>query len=115
MIHPTPETLASNIIKKSLSTVFDVVGEDQPQNDTDDSIVDFLTTVQVSKLSRFLFVVSHIAMNQLVYIESCTQKIRRQKTKKDKAAAESQNTEENLGAAQEVQTDSVKCSWWYKC
>ncbi|XP_009139047.2 condensin complex subunit 1 isoform X1 [Brassica rapa] len=101
MIHPTPETLASNIIKKSLSTVFDVVGEDQPQNDTDDSIVDFLTTVQVSKLSRFLFVVSHIAMNQLVYIESCTQKIRRQKTKKDKAAAESQNTEENLGAAQE--------------
>ncbi|KAH0928393.1 hypothetical protein HID58_014120 [Brassica napus] len=101
MIHPTPETLAATIIKKSLSTVFDVVGQDQPQNDTDDSIVDFLTTVQVSKLSRFLFVVSHIAMNQLVYIESCTQKIRRQKTKKDKAAAESQNTEENLGAAQE--------------
>ncbi|KAL0714633.1 hypothetical protein Bca4012_021612 [Brassica carinata] len=101
MIHPTPEALASTIIKKSLSTVFDVVGQDQAQNDTDDNTVDCLTTVQVAKLSRFLFVVSHIAMNQLVYIESCIQKIRRQKTKKDKAAAESQNTEENPGATQE--------------
>ncbi|KAJ4896045.1 Condensin complex subunit 1 [Raphanus sativus] len=101
MIHPTPEALASTIIKKSLSTVFDVVGQDQAQNDTDDNVVDFLTTVQVAKLSRFLFVVSHIAMNQLVYIESCIQKIRRQKTKKDKAAAENQNTEENPGAMQE--------------
>ncbi|KAG2240838.1 hypothetical protein Bca52824_097053, partial [Brassica carinata] len=100
MIHPTPEALAT-IIKNSLSTVFDVVGQDQAQNDTDDNTVDCLTTVQVAKLSRFLFVVSHIAMNQLVYIESCIQKIRRQKTKKDKAAAESQNTEENPGATQE--------------
>ncbi|CAH8360500.1 unnamed protein product [Eruca vesicaria subsp. sativa] len=101
MIHPTPEVLASTIIKKSLSTVFDVVGQDHAQNDTDENTVDFLTTVQVAKLSRFLFVVSHIAMNQLVYIESCVQKIRRQKTKKDKAAAESQNTEENPGPTQE--------------
>ncbi|KAJ0246779.1 Condensin complex subunit 1 [Hirschfeldia incana] len=101
MIHPTPEALASTIIKKSLNTVFDVVGQDQAQNDTDDSTVDCLTTVHVAKLSRFLFVVSHIAMNQLVYIESCIQKIRRQKTKKDKAAGESQNTEENPGATQE--------------
>ncbi|KAG2258225.1 hypothetical protein Bca52824_077519 [Brassica carinata] len=101
MIHPTPEALASTIIKKFLSTVFDVVGQDQAQNDTDDNTVDCLTTVHVAKLSRFLFVVSHIAMNQLVYIESCIQKIRRQKTKKDKAAAESQNTEENPGATQE--------------
>ncbi|KFK34945.1 hypothetical protein AALP_AA5G214200 [Arabis alpina] len=101
MIHPTPETLASTIINKSLSTVFDVVGQDQEQNDTDNNNVDILTTVQVAKLSRFLFVISHIAMNQLVYIESCIQKIRRQKTKKDKAAAESQNTDENLGATQE--------------
>ncbi|VVB05952.1 unnamed protein product [Arabis nemorensis] len=101
MIHPTPETLASTIIKNSLSTVFDVVGHDQAQDDTDDTNVDILTTVQVSKLSRFLFVISHIAMNQLVYIESCIQKIRRQKTRKDKAAAESQNTDGNLGETQE--------------
>ncbi|ESQ44369.1 hypothetical protein EUTSA_v10005748mg [Eutrema salsugineum] len=94
MIHPTPETLASTLIKKSLSTVFDVVGQDQAHNDIDDNIVDILTTVHVAKLSRFLFVVSHIAMNQLVYIESCIQKIRGQKTKKDKSAAESQNTVE---------------------
>ncbi|KAF3573906.1 hypothetical protein F2Q69_00062012, partial [Brassica cretica] len=114
MIHPTPEALASTIIKKSLSTVFDVVAQDQEQNDTDNNVVDFLTTVHVAKLSRFLFVVSHIAMNQLVYIESCIQKIRRQKTKKDKAAAESQNTEENPGATQEVHTDTLKCSWWHK-
>ncbi|KAH0865210.1 hypothetical protein HID58_082421 [Brassica napus] len=101
MIHPTPEALASTIIKKSLSTVFDVVEQDQAQSDSDGNTVDCLTTVHVAKLSRFLFVVSHIAMNQLVYIESCIQKIRRQKTKKDKAAAESQNTEENPGATQE--------------
>ncbi|CAF2048150.1 unnamed protein product [Brassica rapa] len=101
MIHPTPEALASTIIKKSLSTVFDVVEQDQAQSDSDGNTVDCLTTVHVAKLSRFLFVVSHIAMNQLVYIESCIQKIRRQKTRKDKAAAESQNTEENPGATQE--------------
>ncbi|WZZ17756.1 hypothetical protein YC2023_110845 [Brassica napus] len=101
MIHPTPEALASTIIKKSLSTVFDVVEQDQAQSDSDGNTVDCLTTVHVAKLSRFFFVVSHIAMNQLVYIESCIQKIRRQKTKKDKAAAESQNTEENPGATQE--------------
>ncbi|AEE79606.1 binding protein [Arabidopsis thaliana] len=101
MIHPTPETLASTIIKKSLSTVFDVVEQEEAQTDTENNKVDILTPVQVAKLSRFLFAVSHIAMNQLVYIESCIQKIRRQKTKKDKPAAESQNTEENLEATQE--------------
>ncbi|XP_010554782.1 PREDICTED: condensin complex subunit 1 isoform X2 [Tarenaya hassleriana] len=101
MIHPTPETLASSIAKKSLNMVFGDFGQDETQNDADNNNVDFLTTVQAAKLSRFLFVVSHIAMNQLVYIESCIQKIRKQKARKEKAAGDNQNADDNLGPAQE--------------
>ncbi|KAE8728931.1 putative cytochrome P450 [Hibiscus syriacus] len=47
-----------------------------------------LPTVQVAKLSRYLFVTSHVAMNQLVYIESCVRKIQKQKGNKEKVDSE---------------------------
>ncbi|KAK4839260.1 hypothetical protein QYF36_020465 [Acer negundo] len=85
-IHPTPETLAAELVKKSLSFVFDCTGGDELQNDTNNASI--LTTVQVSKLGRYLFVLSTVAMNQLVYIESCVRKIQKQKIKRDKMAAD---------------------------
>jgi condensin complex subunit 1 len=84
-LHPTPEIFATEIVKKSLSSLFDVSrmedvsNGDQTQNDT------FLPSVSSSKLGRFLFVVSHIALNHLVYIETSVRKIQKQKRKDDKS------------------------------
>lgn len=87
-IHPTPETLAADLVKKSLSSVFDSSGGEDLQDAIDGGNATILTTVQVAKLSRYLFVVSHVAMNQLVYIESCLRKIQKQKVSKEKELAE---------------------------
>ncbi|KAK9075874.1 hypothetical protein SSX86_004203 [Deinandra increscens subsp. villosa] len=86
-IHPSPETLAADLVIRSHNSVF---GVDGLQNDNN-----VLTVVQVSKLSRFLYVVSHVAMNQLVYIESCVRKIQKDKAKKEKMVAEGQNVDSN--------------------
>ncbi|CAN6719040.1 unnamed protein product [Malus baccata var. baccata] len=83
-IHPTPETSASNLVKKSLSSVFDFSGGEELQDQITSVSAGMLTTVQVGKLSRYLFVVSHVAMNQLVYIESCLKKVQKQKIWKEK-------------------------------
>ncbi|XP_010246866.1 PREDICTED: condensin complex subunit 1 isoform X2 [Nelumbo nucifera] len=94
-IHPTPETLAADMVKISLSSVFDgSEGVEMPIGIKSGTSVN-LTTVQVAKLSRFLFVVSHVALNQLVYIESCVRKIQKQKSKKEKSDAESQNSQDS--------------------
>ncbi|KHG09428.1 Condensin complex subunit 1 [Gossypium arboreum] len=88
ILHPTPETLAADLVKKSLSSVFDDTRGDALQNDiaSGNSIV--LSTIQVVKLSRYLFVASHVAMNQLAYIESCVRKIQKQKGNKGKVDSE---------------------------
>ncbi|KAJ6747581.1 CONDENSIN [Salix koriyanagi] len=86
-IHPTPEILAAELVKKSLSSVFICSGGDDLQNDIESSSADILTTVQVARISRYLFVVSHVAMNQLLYIETCVRKIQKQKLKRDKLGA----------------------------
>ncbi|XP_024017781.1 condensin complex subunit 1 [Morus notabilis] len=83
-IHPTPETLVADLVKKSLSSVFDYSGGEDLQNEIDGGNASVLTTVEVAKLSRYLFVVSHVAMHQLVYIESCHRKIQKQKVGKEK-------------------------------
>ncbi|BBH07209.1 hypothetical protein Prudu_019079 [Prunus dulcis] len=83
-IHPTPETLASNLVKKSLSSVFECSGGEELQSEITSGSAGILTTVQVAKLSRYLFVISHIAMNHLVYIESCLRKVQKQKIRKEK-------------------------------
>lgn len=90
-IHPTPETLAADLVKKSLSSVFNCNGGDGLQNDIKSEI----TTAQAAKLSRYLFVITHVAMNQLLYIESCVRKIQKQKLKRDKMGAEGQNAHNN--------------------
>lgn len=89
-IHPTPETIAADMIKKSLSSVCN----DGGGSDTDTS-GSMPITVKVAKLSRCLFVISHIAMNQLVYIESCGRKIQKQKLAKEKKNIENQSADSN--------------------
>lgn len=87
-LHSSPETLAAELVKKSLNSVFDVNGGDEIQKDIENCSTSELTTIQVAKLSKFLFVVSHVAMNQLLYIEFCARKIRKQRSKKEKAEAD---------------------------
>lgn len=100
-IHPTPEIIAADMVKKTLSSVFNAGGDDL-QNDNDTSKVSVATTVEVAKLGRCLFVISHIAMNQLVYIESCARKIQKQKVMKEKMDADSQSVDSNGKASSGV-------------
>lgn len=92
-IHPTPETIAVDIVKRCLKSVVDLDGRGQLETDMDNGSLNVLTTVEVGKLSRYLFVVGNISMNQLVYIESCIRKILKAKAKKEKEAAEEKNIE----------------------
>lgn len=83
-IQPYPDKMAAELVKKSLSSVFDCTGGDELQNGGSNT----LSTVQVTKLSRLLFVVSHVALNQLVYIESWIRKIQKDKAKREKIIME---------------------------
>lgn len=108
-VHPTPETIAADMIKKSLSSVCKDC--DGSEIDTGESLP---VTVQVAKLSRCLFVISHIAMNQLVYIESCARKIQKQKLIKEKKNIENQSTNSNGTATtgtQKVQSMFLLLLW----
>ncbi|KAK8588828.1 hypothetical protein V6N12_023241 [Hibiscus sabdariffa] len=118
MIHPTPETLAADLVKKSLSSVFYGSGGDVLHNDIVSGNSIALSTVQVAKLSRYLFVTSHVAMNQLVYIESCVRKIQKQKGNKENVnsevteSAETQkdnniNAELGLAASEDAVLDTL--------
>ncbi|XVE95803.1 hypothetical protein REPUB_Repub02eG0164500 [Reevesia pubescens] len=118
MIHPTPETLAVDLVKKSLSSIFDGSGGDALYDDIVSGNFTVLSTVQVAKLSRYLFVTSHVAMNQLVYIESCLRKIQKQKGNNEKmdtggtANAETQkdnsiNAELGLAASEDAVLDTL--------
>ncbi|KAL6530534.1 Condensin-1 complex subunit CAP-D2 [Orobanche minor] len=84
-IHPTPEIVAVNMVNKSLESVFDSVEGSDLQTGNASNVS---TTVPVARLSRYLFVVSHVAMNQLVYTESCVRKIHKSKAKKERMVAE---------------------------
>ncbi|KAK6244268.1 hypothetical protein QUC31_010677 [Theobroma cacao] len=118
MIHPTPENLAADLVKKSLSSVIDGSTVDALHNDINSGTCSVLTTVQVAKLSRYLFVTSHVAMNQLVYVESCVRKIQKQKSNKEKVDAEgtanaetqkdsSINAELGLAASEDAVLDTL--------
>ncbi|GAB2227931.1 hypothetical protein Droror1_Dr00009760 [Drosera rotundifolia] len=95
-LHPAPEVVAVNMVKRSSCSAFGRVEGDGLQLDTDDSIIDIPATVSVRKLSRYLYVVSHVAMQQLLYIESCLKKIQKQKTKREKMGAEHDSTDSTV-------------------
>ncbi|GMH29408.1 hypothetical protein Nepgr_031251 [Nepenthes gracilis] len=93
VLHPDPEVVAVNLVKRCLRSTFDSSEGDNLQHDTNNSTVGVFTMVQAGKLSRYLYVVSHVAMHQLVYIESCIKKIQKWKTKKEKMGVEYQNVD----------------------
>lgn len=100
-IHPSPEAFAADMVKKSFSSVLGCNGNDGVSNGSDEQI-NFLSRLSAAKLGRFLFIISHIALNQLVYIESCVRKIQKQKSKKERSRLESQAGNDNPPEASEV-------------
>ncbi|KAK8460996.1 hypothetical protein SEVIR_2G431300v4 [Setaria viridis] len=102
-LHPAPEIFATEIAKKSLSSVFsvlrteDVSNGDETQNDA------FLSSLPPSKLGRFLFVISHIALNHLVYIETSVRKIQKQKRKNENSQPISEDPQLDASKSSEAQ------------
>ncbi|KAF5191977.1 Condensin complex subunit [Thalictrum thalictroides] len=94
-VHPAPESFAADLVKRSYRSVFDCSGGDELPNNFESVSTGINSTLHVAKLSRYLFVISHVALHQLVYIESCVKKIRKQKTKTNKCDADSQNVQED--------------------
>ena len=101
-LHPAPEIFATEIVKKSLSSVFgvlrteDVSNGDKTQNDA------FLSSLPPSKLGRFLFVISHIALNHLVYIETSVRKIQKQKRKNESSQPITEGPQSDASKSSEV-------------
>eukprot|EP00250_Pteridium_aquilinum_P008672 c18119_g1_i1 orf=229-4548(+) len=87
MLHPMPEAFASSLLRRFYSTVFD-----RSPTHTEGEKTDAECAVSVTTLSRFLFLVGHIALKHFVYIESCVRKIRKQKNDKEREAAQSQES-----------------------
>ncbi|KAL8142982.1 hypothetical protein V2J09_016014 [Rumex salicifolius] len=96
MLHPTPEAIAVKLIKKTLMSVF-TSGDttNDLQEEADNSVADVPPAAQVGKLSRYLYVTSHVAMNQLLYIECCVKKIQKQKVEKERMAADNNHIDES--------------------
>ncbi|KAI4381539.1 hypothetical protein MLD38_007604 [Melastoma candidum] len=90
-LHPMPETVAADLIRTAVKSVFDNNGGGEQDEGTETYGVDHVMEIQVAKLSKFLFIVSHVAMRQLVYIESCVRKIRKQRAKREREAAQQEN------------------------
>ncbi|KAH7430593.1 hypothetical protein KP509_08G005100 [Ceratopteris richardii] len=86
VLHPMPEDFSAKILRKFYSSAFNSSGLQIDEQKSAES------SISVISLSRFLFLVGHIALKQFVYIESCVRKIRRQRTDKERAAAESQGS-----------------------
>lgn len=101
--HPMPEEFAADIVKRSLTSVFNCGGKDQVLDDVSNGSINFLSIVPEAKLGRFLFIVSHIALNHLVYIETCIRKIQKQKLKKEKSKLESEDSTVSPAEETEVQ------------
>ena len=97
-LHPAPEIFATEIAKKSLTSVFGTSNgtEVETQNGA------LISAVSATKLGRFLFIISHIALNHLVYIETSVKKIQKQKPKNDKSQPNNEDGEVDASKSSEV-------------
>ncbi|XP_021310250.1 condensin complex subunit 1 isoform X2 [Sorghum bicolor] len=120
-LHPAPEIFATETAKKSLSSVFSVLGNEDVSNGIETENDASLSSVSPSKLGRFLFVISHIALNHLVYIENSVRKVQKQIRKNEKSQstvdlqsdvsksteAQGINAELGLGATIDIAIESL--------
>ncbi|KAL5659591.1 hypothetical protein ACJX0J_032754, partial [Zea mays] len=102
-LHPAPELFATETAKKSLSSVFSVLGTNDVSNGDEAQNGASLSSVSPSKLGRFLFVISHIALNHLVYIENSVRKIQKQKRKNEKSQPTTEDLQPDVSKSLEAQ------------
>ncbi|XP_051213914.1 condensin-1 complex subunit CAP-D2 [Lolium perenne] len=104
-LHPAPEIFATEIAKKSLNSVFSSSAMDGMSNGVELETQNgpFVSAVSATKLGRFLFVISHIALNHLVYIETSVKKIQKQKPKNDKSQHTNEDSEVDASKNSEAQ------------
>ncbi|XP_015695348.1 condensin complex subunit 1 isoform X1 [Oryza brachyantha] len=101
-LHPAPETFAAEIAKKSLNSVFSVLGTDCMSNENETQNGSMLSSIPATKLGRFLFIISHIALNHLVYIETSVKTIQKQKRKNDKSEPTTEDLQANASKNSEA-------------
>ena len=88
MLHPQPETFAFSLLKKFYTSAFTI--DNEPESKSRDSCcTDY--PISVTSLSRFLFLVGHIALKHFVYIESCVRKVRKSRNDKEREAMQNQS------------------------
>lgn len=92
MLHPMPEAFASILIRKFHASVFSSNELGSSSTGAEPEKMNAEYPVSVTSLSRFLFLVGHIALKHFVYIESCVRRIRKHRNDKEKAAAQSQES-----------------------
>nr|ATG70746.1 binding [Hesperocyparis bakeri] len=115
-LHPKPEMFLADIIKRFYVSTFgqnETLEQVAPdgQNQLDEaSLHQCSLSVGVTKLSRFVFIVSHVALKHLVYIESSVRKVRKQKADKQRAAAESQASETDAELSQSSEKATQECN-----
>ncbi|KAL5197064.1 hypothetical protein ABZP36_000576 [Zizania latifolia] len=102
-LHPTPEIFAAEIVKKSLSSVFCVLGTNCESNENETHNGSILSSIPATKLGRFLFITSHIALNHMVYIETSVKKIQKQKRKNDRSQPTSEDFQADASKNLEAQ------------
>ncbi|MCO5559135.1 hypothetical protein L7F22_012727 [Adiantum nelumboides] len=96
LLHPMPEAFSSGLLRRFHSFL---VSTSHMQHEGEAK--DAECAVSLTPLSRFLFLVGHIALKHFVYVESCVRKIRKQKNDKEKAAAQSQECDMNTSVDKE--------------
>ncbi|XP_078446806.1 binding protein isoform X2 [Wolffia australiana] len=106
-IHPAPEMLAADLVKSSLRAIFlsakdKIDSETLPLGESN-----LLVNVSASKLSRCLFIISHVALNQLVYIESCVRNIHKQRASKEKSKLNNEYAGDDEAASEGNSKDSI--------
>ncbi|CAD6216815.1 unnamed protein product [Miscanthus lutarioriparius] len=103
-LHPAPDFfLLPRLQKKSLSSVFSVLGTEDVSNGDETENDASLSSVSPSKLGRFLFVISHIALNHLVYIENSVRKIQKQIRKNEKSQSTTEDLQSDVSKSSEAQ------------
>ncbi|KAF0907364.1 hypothetical protein E2562_015859 [Oryza meyeriana var. granulata] len=102
-LHPAPEIFAAEIAKKSLISVFSILGTDCVSNENETQNGSMLSSIPATKLGRFLFIISHIALNHLVYIETSVKTIQKQKRKNDKSELTAEDLQADASKNSEAQ------------
>lgn len=104
-LHPAPEIFAAEIAKKSLNSAFSASRMDDVTNrvELETQNGSSVSAVSATKLGRFLFVISHIALNHLVYIETSVKKIQKQKQKNDKSQTTNEEGQADASKNSEAQ------------